>query len=68
MTRPSSTDEITVTNLGLFSLTNEELTGILQPSVSKSTDDDAYYTLSGIKTQPTTKGIYIKNKKKILIP
>ena len=67
LTRPAATDQITVTNLGLYSLTDEELTGIYQPSVSAATDDDAFYTLSGTKVQPTSKGIYIQNHKKVLV-
>ena len=68
LTRPAATDQISVTNLGLYSLTDEELTGIYQPAASSANaDDNAFYTLSGTKAQPTSKGIYIQNHKKVLV-
>lgn len=46
---------------------NGEATGIAVVS-TKRTEDNAYYTLSGVKVErPTKSGIYIKNGKKIII-
>lgn len=46
---------------------NSEATGITVVN-SKRTEDNAYYTLSGVKVErPTKSGIYIKNGKKVII-
>ncbi len=37
-------------------------------SIERTYNDSSYYTLGGVKVQnPTKKGIYIKNGKKIII-
>ncbi|MDO4158981.1 MAG: choice-of-anchor J domain-containing protein [Prevotellaceae bacterium] len=41
-------------------------TGIYSPSINKDTnEDDAYYTISGVRVNKPSKGIYIHNGKKI---
>lgn len=50
MTRPTATDQITITNLGLFSLSADELTGIRHPDNSKleiGNWTEAIYDLQG---------------------
>lgn len=45
------------------------VTGIQQTKYNQERDDDAVYTLSGIRTkQPSAKGVIIKNRKKFLSP
>lgn len=44
------------------------LTGINTVEGNKKDDDNVYYTLSGVRViNPTEKGIYIKNGRKVII-
>ena len=44
-----------------------DATGISDVIVQPSTEDDAFYTLSGIRVKNPMKGIYIKNGKKVVV-
>ena len=50
-----------------YSYEGGDLSGIYQPKANQQ--DDTYYSVSGIRQQgqPTRKGLYIKNNKKILM-
>ena len=70
MTRPAATDQITITYLGLFSLTADELTGIREMSydqmVNGKWSNGKCFYLSGRRlTVPPAKGVYIENGKKV---
>ena len=66
-TRDNSTDNISISNIRIFSLTNEEATNINTTPRSSMPIDNRCYTLNGLQiSHPTTKGIYIKNGKKIV--
>ena len=44
-------------------------TGIQESTIKQTTLDNNWYTLNGhqLKSKPTSKGIYINNKKKVII-
>ncbi len=67
ITRSSSTDEVSISDISISSATEEEITAISSPAVH-ATDKGAFYSLSGIASQqePEGKGIYIHNNKKII--
>lgn len=62
-TRPSSSDVISVTGLAIYSLTEEELTGVRDINVSSALDlssgHDYCYDLSGRRSIALKRGIYI---------
>lgn len=65
-TRPTAADEITISNLCIYALTDEEAVGVtMVPCTSKS--DDLCYTLDGLQINHPTKGFIIKDGKKIII-
>lgn len=64
-TRENTTDAITVSNIELRTATDEEMTGIRTVDCS-SPIHDKYYTLEGLQVSHPSKGIYIKNGKKVL--
>ena len=43
------------------------VTMIIPASMVEVEEDGAYYTLQGVKVENPTKGIYIKNGKKVII-
>ena len=50
-----------------ISIVFDDETGIGDIKILPSADDDAFYTLSGVRVTTPTKGIYIKNGKKVYI-
>ena len=67
ITRPSSTDVITITDIVINSVTEEELleASIQKPSHRQSVSNDLF-TLTGMRVKnPKAGNIYIKNNKKI---
>ncbi len=44
-----------------------ETTGISTAEVSTAKEDNAWYTLQGVRVAAPTKGIYVKNGKKVVI-
>ena len=44
---------------------DDETTGITSTKVEKG--DDSWYTLQGVKVAQPTKGIYVKNGKKVVV-
>ena len=63
--RLSSNDEVTITDLGIYSATEEELANVQSLSVPQVSNNELY-TLSGVKVKEAKAGnIYIKNNKKI---
>lgn len=65
LTRPNATDEISVSNIGIFSATDGEESSI-STMTSTPLSDSRCYKLSGIQTNHSSNGIYIKNGKKII--
>ena len=65
----SASDEITISDIRIYSATEEELSNVQTP-LCTTTEDTCLYSLSGIKHESTqlNKGIYIKNRKKLLLP
>ena len=54
-------------NLGFF-FEGEEATGIITiDSKGNLVEDDAWYTLQGVKVAHPTKGVYIHNQKKVIL-
>ena len=66
-TRGNDTDEISISYIRIFSLTNEEVTNINTTPRPSMTIDNRCYTLNGIQIIHPKKGICIKNGKKIII-
>ena len=66
-TRPTSTDDITVSNIGIYSLTEEEVTGIQSQSVNNISSKKCF-DLQGRHVSNPQHGLYIKNGKKFLPP
>lgn len=66
----NASDEVNITNIEIHSLTPDEIeiaTALEQVKEdAPSTDSDAIYNLSGIKTVGMTKGVYICNGKKVM--
>ena len=50
-----------------LSLVFDDATGISNVTAQPSAEDDAIYTLSGVRVANPTKGIYIKNGKKMVV-
>ena len=67
VTKPTSTAEVNLyaDNFKISKLT----TGIQESTIKQTTLDNNWYTLNGhqLKSKPTSKGIYINNKKKVII-
>ncbi|MBO4905970.1 MAG: prolyl oligopeptidase family serine peptidase [Bacteroidaceae bacterium] len=65
-TRPSSSDNIKISNISISSITAEEVAGMA--SLSRSPMDDSWcYTLSGQQVSRPSKGIYLIDGKKVAI-
>jgi len=63
-------DHSTDTNANAFSfvIVGSEMTGISNVNVAEKNTDNSFYTLQGIKvSQPSERGIYIHNGKKIIL-
>jgi hypothetical protein len=69
MTRPKSTDAITVTDIVVRSLTAEEVVGIKEVRGEKPEVRGRYYDLQGrrLTAAPSRPGLYIVNGQKTLI-
>jgi hypothetical protein len=69
ITRPSSTDVITITDIVINSVSDEEYaTADIQSLTAPLHADNRIYTLSGMRAKDMKAGnIYIKNNKKIFI-
>lgn len=70
--RPASTDVVTVSNLAIYSATDEEVTSITSPSINGTdapltSQSSSTYSLSGALLANTQKGINIVNGKKYLV-
>lgn len=58
----------TAAEAGLRIVFDDDATAIDNVEAQQETEDDAIYTLSGVRvTNPTQKGIYIRNGKKVII-
>ena len=68
-TRPSSSDAITVTDLAIHSLTDEEVTkvGSITTPQSPVDDNSRIYDISGNQHSHSVKGINIINNKKVIV-
>ena len=64
--RESSTDNITISDIAIFSLTDDEVTG-MSPMTCSLPKDDRFYTLGGWQASHPVKGIYVKEGKKVAI-
>ena len=66
--RSAKTDDITITNIGIYSITNDDPVSVSLPT-TQATNNTPFFDLSGrpIEGQPTHSGIYIKNGKKIVV-
>lgn len=66
--RSAKTDDITITNIGIYSTTNDDPVSVSLPT-TQATNNTPFFDLSGrpIEGQPTHSGIYIKNGKKIVV-
>ncbi len=72
LTRSTSSDQITISNIGIYSLTPEEITGVktsYEPQIKK---EGMIYNLSGQllgqNTRPPRSGIFVVDNKKVLMP
>ena len=67
ITRAQSTDAITLSNIGIYALTAEEVANIKNLSYTNS-HSEGLFSINGIPcNEPTQKGIFIKNGKKIVV-
>ena len=68
-TRPSSTDAITITDLAIHSLTDEEVAKVGNITTPNLTVDDnsRIYDISGNQHSHSVKGINIINNKKVIV-
>lgn len=65
--RQSATDAITITDLGIYTATDEELSSV-QSTAAPRTDFNDTYNLLGMRVKEAKSGnIYIRNNKKFLI-
>ena len=69
LSRPSRNDEITVSDLGIYSLTEEEIAGIRATlnDKGKMINDNFFYDLNGRPVTNPQHGVFIQNDKKILV-
>lgn len=65
--RPSSTAAITISNIGIYSLTEDEITGIRSQTVNREVPNGKCFDLQGLQASNPRHGIYIKNGKKLYI-
>ncbi len=66
--RPAATDQITITRLGIYSLSDEEMTYIHEVDEDDNTRGMAgIYSLAGCKATHPMQGIYIKNNRKYYV-
>ena len=66
-TRPTSSDEITISNIGIYSRTEEDITAIRSIQDSQCIKHDEVYDLQGRQVTNPQHGLYIKNGKKIIV-
>ncbi len=66
-TRENTTDEISVSDIRIYSLTEEEATGISTVGTVPPSAGRGCYTLDGIQVTPSSKGISVKDGKKTII-
>lgn len=64
--RDNNTDAITISNIRILSLTNDETSGMMAAHRPSVTTDNRWYTLNGLQISHPKKGIFIKNGKKII--
>ena len=67
-TRQSGADDITISNIAIYSVSGPDAISTVQRS-SDNTQGDAWYTLSGTRLngQPTAKGLYVNGRHKVMI-
>ena len=65
-TREKSTDVISISNIVLRTLTDEEATAIRPADVCPPASN-SYYTLGGRQTAHPSKGVHVKDAKKVVI-
>lgn len=65
MLRENASDVISISNLAIYSATDDEITSISAPA-SYRKENNAIYTLSGIRSDKSGKGISIVGGKKVL--
>lgn len=68
-TRPSSTDNITISNIGIYCRTEEDMTGISAARINneKLIINNEIYDLQGRKVSNPRHGLFIKNGKRVVI-
>ncbi|MBO4564623.1 MAG: prolyl oligopeptidase family serine peptidase [Bacteroidaceae bacterium] len=64
--RENTTDDISISNICIFSLKEGEAASIGNVTYSQSTDNK-YYTLGGFQTDLPVNGIYIQNGRKVFV-
>jgi poly(3-hydroxybutyrate) depolymerase len=67
-TRETSSDEISISDIRIYSLTDDEVTGIERvqhPNLNPQSE--ACYTLGGLQVSRFMNGVYIRNGKKIIM-
>lgn len=67
LSRPSRKDEIAISNIGIYSLTEEEITGIRSQTGNSKSSNSKCFDLQGRQVSNPQHGLYIKNGKKITV-
>ena len=74
ITRTLGSNPVTISELGLYTITPEEYTGVASPRETPSTQDGKVYNLSGQlvgqndNIKSLRNGVYVVNNKKVLMP
>ena len=66
LSRPESTDVITISDLALYSATDEELSAV-HPVEAPTSSPDGYYSLNGIRYDSLQKGMNLLNGRKLWV-
>lgn len=66
LTRSSRNDEIAISNISIYSLTEEEITGIRSQTGNRKSSNGKCFDLQGRQVENPQHGLYIKNGKKII--
>ena len=69
ITKESTADNITISNIGIYSLTEDETVSVKTPTLFPTTDNTPSFDLLGrpVEGKPAHSGIYIKNGKKTAV-
>lgn len=66
-TRPNSTANITISNIGIYVGTGGNVTGIDSKTADSKSTDGKWYDLQGCQVSSPQHGLYIMNGKKVLV-